>query len=128
MVEIRPRETVILADDWSTLVEWYVTALGFRETRRFEDDYHYANLENAAGIQIGIGDAKEMGITAPDRSQNSVILQFEVENVADFFAHVTAHGGEVTFGPSFEEKGKFWFGGFRDPEGNPLWVVDSHCP
>ena len=39
-----------------------------------------------------------------------------------FLARIKAKGGDVPFGPSFEEKEEFWFGGFADCEGNPVWV------
>jgi hypothetical protein len=51
-----------------------------------------------------------------------------VEDVKAFFEHVKAKNGTVTFGPSYEEKNGFWFGGVADPEGNPIWVVDVNCP
>ena len=56
------------------------------------------------------------------------ILSNELDDVQQFFTHLEETGGAVTFGPSFEEKGQFWFGGFADPEGNPCWVVDRNCP
>ena len=128
MIEIRPRETVILAADFQLLVTWYQDVLGFTVTDLFEDDYHYCCLETPSGIKIGIGSAAEMGVKPTDRSMNTVILQFEVDDLAEFFAQLKAAGGTVTFGPSRDEKDKFWFGGFSDPEGNPCWVIDKNCP
>ncbi len=126
--ELRPRESVLLAVDFEALRIWYQEALGFEQTRHFEEDYHYANLENSHGLQIGIADATEMGVKPEDRNKNTVLLQVEVADVRAFLKHITASGGKVLFGPSFEEKGTFWFGSFADPEGNPWWVVDSNCP
>ena len=127
-IEIRPRETVILASDFQELTTWYQDVLGFAVTRLFEDDYHYCNLETPSGIQIGIASAAEMGVEPADRSTNTVILQFEVDDLQEFFAHLEEAGGTITFGPSFEKNNDFWFGGFSDPEGNPVWVVDKNCP
>ena len=126
-MEIRPRETVILASDFTSLVAWYQDVLGFTASRLFEGEYHYCNLETPTGILIGIGDATEMGVEPVDRSQNTVILQFEVEDVQAFFTHLQKHGVSITMGPSFDKEG-FWYGGFTDPEGNPCWVVDGNCP
>lgn len=126
-MEIRPRETVILASDFTSLVAWYQNVLGFTVSRLFEGEYHYCNLETPTGILIGIGDATEMGVEPVDRSQNTVILQFEVEDVQVFFTHLQKHGASITMGPSFDKTG-FWYGGFSDPEGNPCWVVDGNCP
>lgn len=128
LMQIRARESVILAEDYEGLVAWYQAALGFRVLQQFSEGYSYANLATETGIQIGIGSLKEMGNEAPNRGTNTVLLQVEVDDVAAFFEHLAAHAGEVLFGPSFDEKGGFWFGGFADPEGNPWWVVDKNCP
>jgi predicted enzyme related to lactoylglutathione lyase len=69
-----------------------------------------------------------MGVQPGDRAQSCVLMQIEVDDVRAFFAHVEAKGGSVRFGPSLDEKDGFWYGGIADPEGNPIWVVDSLCP
>ncbi len=127
-MEIRPRETVILAEDFDAMVAWYRDTLGFKVTDRFEDEFHYANLVTPSGIAIGIASAKEMGVEPADRTKNTVLLQFEVEDVKAFFEQIGKSGATVTFGPSHSEKDDFWYGGFSDPEGNPVWVVDGNCP
>lgn len=128
MIEIRPREAVILASDFAMLVAWYREVLGFTVTNLFDEDFHYCNLETSSGIKLGIGEAREMGIEPIDRSRNTVVLQFEVDDVESFFALLQEAGATVTNGPSFDKKGGFWFGAFADPEGNPCWVVDKNCP
>ena len=128
MIEIRPRELVILASDYSKLLAWYQEALGFQITADFTEDYKYCNLETPSGIQIGIGDAAEMGVEPIDRSTHTVIPQIEVDDVKEFFKHLEKSDATITFGPSFDENGKFWYGGFADPEGNPFWVVDLNTP
>jgi predicted enzyme related to lactoylglutathione lyase len=128
MMEIRPREAVVLANDFEALVAWYRDELGFTVVNLFEEGFHYCNLETPTGIEVGIADAREMGVEPADRSQNTVLLQFEVDDVEAFLAHLDEKGGTITNGPSFDEKGNFWFGGFADPEGNPFWVVDKNCP
>ena len=65
-----------------------------------------------------------MDVEPADRSKNTVALQIEVDDLAEFFTHLQEGGGTVTFGPSLEKNVGFWFGGFNDPEGNPVWVVD----
>jgi predicted enzyme related to lactoylglutathione lyase len=128
VMEIRPRETVILASDFSKLVDWYRDVLGFKVVKRFEEAYHYCNLETSSGIRIGIASAEEMGVKPLDRAVNTVVLQFEVDDLKEFFSGLKAAGGVVTFGPNFDKKDEFWFGGFSDLEGNPFWVVDKNCP
>lgn len=127
-MEIRPRETVILATDFSALYTWYRDVLGFTVVRLFEDGFHYCNLESSSGIRIGIGDATEMGVAPGDRSRNTVILQFEVDDVQRFFAHLASAGAAIVSGPTQDKNEGFWFGSFSDPEGNPCWVVDRNCP
>ncbi len=128
MIEIRPRETVILATGFSALVAWYRDVLGFTVVKLFEDGFHYCNLETPSGIKIGIADAQEMGVVPVDRRSNTVILQFEVDDIEELFAQLEQTGASITNGPAVDEKGVFWFGGFLDPEGNPCWVVDKNCP
>jgi len=128
MIELRPREAVVLAADFHALVDWYREVLGFRVAKTFGEEFHYCNLETSTGIRIGIGDAEQMGVEPLDRSRNTVVLQFQVENVKEFLAHVEQGNGTVTAGPSFDKNAGFWFGSFADPEGNPFWVVDENCP
>jgi predicted enzyme related to lactoylglutathione lyase len=128
MEAIRARETVILASDYEKLLDWYRDVLGFAITKQFEVDFHYCNMETPSGIKIGIAPAAEMGVEPADRSKNTVILQFEVDDVKALFAQLEEAGGSVTMGPNFDKSHGFWFGGFSDPEGNPIWVVDKNCP
>jgi predicted enzyme related to lactoylglutathione lyase len=127
-MKLYPREPVVFAEDFHALVDWYRDVLGFEITQRIEGDYHYCNLENENGIRLGIAPAGEVGVTPGDRGHNTVVLQFQVADVQSFFAYLTDKGGEIAFGPSFDEKDGFWFGGFYDLEGNPFWVVDENCP
>lgn len=73
-MKLYPRESVVLAEDFQTLVDWYQHVLGFKVTHLVEKDYHYCNLENENGIRLGIADAKEMGVKPNDRKSNTVIL------------------------------------------------------
>jgi len=127
-MQLQPRETVILADDFDAMIKWYQNALGFKITRLYEQEYHYCNLETDSGIQLGIASASEMNVTPTNRKLNTVILQFEVQDVKQFLKSLAEKGGSVSFGPSFDKSNNFWFGGFADIEGNPFWVVDTDCP
>ena len=127
-MELKPRESVIFAEDFERMVAWYQEALGFRVTDLFDQDYHYANLSNDAGIQLGIAPVAEVENNPQDRSNNSVVLQFEVADVPAFLEHIKNSGGSVSFGPALDKVNNFWFGGFADIEGNPFWVVDENCP
>jgi uncharacterized glyoxalase superfamily protein PhnB len=128
MMELRPRETVILADNFSNLVAWYRDSLGFKVVQLIEEGFHYCNLETPSGIRLGIADAAEMDVVPHDRASNTVVLQFEVDDVKEFFAHLEKAGASITNRPQFNAESAFWFGSFADPEGNPCWVVDKNCP
>jgi len=110
------------------MVDWYQRILGFELTHLYEEEYHYCNLENENGIRIGIADAKEMNVIPSDRKNNTVLLQFYVDDVQGFLKYIDENGGNITFGPSFDKKDNFWYGGFTDIEQNPFWVVDKNCP
>ena len=127
-MELNPRETVILVEDFDLMINWYCEVLGFKVTKRFEDGFHYCNLESEARIKLGIAVASEMQIELTDRSKNSVVLQFEVDEVKAFLKYISEEGGSITGEASFNAKDNFWFGSFADPEGNSFWVVDAHCP
>ena len=127
-MEIRPRETVVMAVDSKALVAWYIDVLGFVLVDDHEGEYHYYNLETSTGIKVGIANAEEMGVKPVDRTTNTVLMQVEVDDVKAFFTLLEASGGSVMFGPSQSGPDGFWYGGFADPEGNPLWVVDKDCP
>lgn len=127
-IAIRPRESVILAANFASLVAWYKDVLGFAVTNLIEKGFHYASLATPSGIRIGIASAKEMDVLPGDRANNTVVLQFEVDDVKALFAHIEQAGGAITGGPTLNEQDNFWFGSFADPEGNPVWVVDKNCP
>ncbi len=127
-MRLTPREIVILADDYDAMVKFYTDVLGFRIAKTFSDGYQYCNLETETGIRIGIAPAAEVGVTPRDRTSNTVLLQVGVPDVPLFFQQLQRAGATVIFGPSFDETGKFWFGGIADLEGNPIWVVDEDCP
>jgi predicted enzyme related to lactoylglutathione lyase len=127
-MKLYPRESVVFAENFQTLVDWYQDVLGFKVTQLIEGDHHYCNLENENGIRIGVAPADEVGVTPGDRRRNTVVLQFQVADVPRFFSYLEEKGGDITFGPSFDAKDGFWFGGFHDLEGNPFWVVDENCP
>ncbi len=128
MIEIRPREHVILADDFSKLYVWYRDVLGFKVTKLFQDDFHYANLATESGIKIGIASAKEMDIVPGKRANNPVVMQIEVDDIKELYEHLEERGVTHLHGPFHDKKNNFWFGGFSDIEGNPCWIVDRNCP
>ena len=115
---------VVLAEDYEQLRDWYVDALDLTLDGEWTDKYHYAELKRDGKFVVGIATAAEMKVTPGDRKNASVVAQFNVDDVRGFLARVKEKGGDVPFGPSWEEDEKFWFGGFADPEGNLCWVVE----
>ena len=127
-MEVRPRESIILVEDFDALVKWYCDVLDFNVLKNYFESYHYCTLENKAGIILAIGLASDMGVELKPRTHNSIVLQFEVDDVVTFLTSVEEQGGLITGPAIYNEKDGFWFGSFADPEGNAHWVVDSQCP
>ena len=89
MIEIRPRETVILATGFPKLFAWYRDVLGFSVTRLFEDGFHYCNLESPSGIRIGIADAL--------RGRTIDVIIVPEEDAAPLVGSRTVARGDLTF-------------------------------
>ena len=51
-MKIFPRDSVVLAEDFQALVDWYKNVLSFRVTYIVDEDYHYCNLENETCLYI----------------------------------------------------------------------------
>ena len=62
MIEIRPREIVILAEDFDRLVAWYRDVLVFDVVRLFDDQFHILQSRDVhghpAGDRPGVGDGR----------------------------------------------------------------------
>ena len=115
---------VVMAEDYERLRDWYVDALELTLEEEWTEKYHYAELTKDGRLVVGIASAKEMVVEPRDRKSATVVAQLNVEDARGFLARVGEKGADVPFGPSFDEDGEFWFGGFADIEGNPVWVVE----
>ena len=132
-IKILPRETVVVAKNYQSLIDWYINNLNFKIINNFPD-IKYCYLETDSGIKIGITDMEELIKSTPankplsKRVMNTVILQICTNDLKSLFKKIKNNGGSVLFGPSYDEGDKFWFGSFTDIEGNEIWVVDENCP
>ena len=132
-IKILPRETVLVAKNYQSLIDWYINNLNFKIINNFPD-IKYCYLETDSGIKIGIADMEELIKSTPankplsKRVMNTVILQICTNDLQSLFKKIKNNGGSVLFGPSYDEGDKFWFGSFTDIEGNEIWVVDENCP
>lgn len=115
--------TVVLAQNYPKLVDWYRKALQMKVRRVVTEGYDWTELERR-GLRIGLAPAKQMGVTLPRKRANAVILHLVTRNVKRLLASVKKRGGRIAFGPSYNEAGRFWYGAFRDPEGNDVWLID----
>ena len=126
-MQLQLMNAVILAEDYARLRDWYIDALQLELDGEWTEKYHYAELVRDGRYVVGIADAGEMKVTPVPkdaRKHAAVVPQLNVSDVRGFLARIEEKGGEVPFGPSFEEDEGFWYGGFSDPEGNPFWVVE----
>ena len=114
---------VILAEDYEKLKAWYMEALDLELKQEWTEKFHYAELVKDGRFVVGIGLAKEMGVTPGDRKAATVYPQFNTDDTKALLAQVKERGGEVPFGPSYDEGLDLWYGGFADIEGNQCWVV-----
>ena len=124
----KAREPVVLAQDFYALIEWYERVLGFQRVQLIDDAYRYAILEVPGKIRIGFGEAKQMGIEAPNPTHGTVRLQWEVQPLEAFMEAFQAQSGTVVFGPSRDAADGYMYGAIRDIEGNEIWLVDENCP
>lgn len=122
-MKLRLMNAVVMAEDYARLRDWYVEALELEIGEEWTKKFHYAELVRDGRLVVGIADAREMGVTPGDRKQQAVVAQFNVDDINAFLERVKRAGGEVPFGPSHDQDGDFWYGGFADLEGNPSWVV-----
>ena len=116
--------TVLLAEDYARMRDWYMAALGLELKQEWNTDYHYAELVRDGRRVIGIADAKEMGAEPISPRRNMTLMQIQTDDIEALFAGVAAQGGDVQ-GPQLEKTENFRFGGFTDPEGNSVWVVET---
>jgi hypothetical protein len=61
-MELKPRESIILVEEFDSQIKWYCDVLKFKVVKVFDVDFHYCNLENEAGIKLGIALASEMQV------------------------------------------------------------------
>ena len=125
-MDISLLNAVILAHDYNKLVEWYKKTFDLEIGTSVKDEYHYTELRKSDKFVIAIGDAKEMGVTPSEPRNNTMIAQLSVSDITSAFEEIRKNGGKILFGPSYDEKWKFHYGGFDDIEGNQLWVVQNN--
>jgi predicted enzyme related to lactoylglutathione lyase len=85
-------------------------------------DFDWTELERP-GLRIGFTPAKQMGAKLSNPRRNAVILHLVTRDVRGLLRKVGRAGARV-FGPKQSPDGAYWYGGFKDPEGNPVWVID----
>ena len=127
-VKILPRETVLVAKNYQSLIDWYVDNLNFKIVYN-NLDIKYCSLETDSGIKIGIAEMKSLGNESySKRIMNTVILQIATNDLKILFKKIKNNGGSILFDPSYDEGDKYWYGSVTDSEGNEIWVIDENCP
>ena len=116
---------VLLAGNYDALVAWYVSAFAAEIGETVDADYHYTELQSGGQGLLGIAKANEMGASPPSPRNNGAVPQFCVSDVAALLKHAQENGGAVLFGPETDEAEGYQYGGFSDPEGNTIWVLDK---
>ncbi len=124
-MKLKLMNVVILANDYQKMVDWYINALGLSLQQEWTADYHYAELVYEGQLVVGITPAKEMKMFPPTPRNNAAIIQLEVSDIKAFYKRIEKNGGVIVFGPSYDEKEKFYFGAVNDIEGNQIWIIQS---
>ncbi len=124
-MDIQLINTVLLAEKYESLVQWYVDTLELEVKLKVDKDYHYTDLAKDGKLIVGICPAFEMKHTPTRPRNNSAILQVSVSDSHTLFSRVKENGGTVLFGPSVDKNEGFAYGSFSDPEGNPVWVMEN---
>ena len=127
-IKILPRETVLVAKNYQSLIDWYVNNLNFKIVYN-NLDIKYCSLATDSGIKIGIADMESLGNESySKRIMNTVILQIATNDLKKLFKKIKNNGGSILFGPSYDEGDEYWYGSVTDIEGNEIWVIDENCP
>ena len=127
-IKILPRETVIVAKDYQSLIDWYIDNLNFKIVYN-NLDIKYCSLATDSGIKIGIADMDSLdNENYSKRIQNTVILQIATNDLDILFKKIKSNGGTILFGPSYDDGDEYWYGSISDKEGNEIWVIDENCP
>ena len=127
-IKILPRETVIVAKNYQSLIDWYINNLNFKLVYN-NLDIKYCSLKTDSGIEIGIADMDSLNNkNYSKRIQNTVILQIATNDLKILFNKIKNNGGSILFGPSYDKGDKYWYGSIADSEGNEIWVIDENCP
>ena len=80
-IRILPRETVIVAKNYQSLIDWYIDNLNFKIVYN-NLDIKYCSLETDSGIKIGIADMESLGNESySKRIMNTVILQIATNDL-----------------------------------------------
>ena len=127
-IKILQRETVIVAKNYQSLIDWYINNLNFKLVYN-NLDIKYCSLKTDSGIEIGIADMDSLNNkNYSKRIQNTVILQIATNDLKILFNKIKNNGGSILFGPSYDIGDKYWYGSIADSEGNEIWVIDENCP
>jgi catechol 2,3-dioxygenase-like lactoylglutathione lyase family enzyme len=106
----------VMVSDLQSAVQYYVETLGLR--LQYEVPGHWAQVE-APGLTIGLHPVGENG-PRPGKSE-SLSIGFEVQELVAVMDILQSRG--VEFSPVMEDKATR-IAYFRDPDGNPLYLVE----
>lgn len=124
-MKIKLLNVVLLASDYEKLISWYMQTFELQIGHSVSDEYHYTELTKDSKFVIAIADAKEMGVNPDIVKNNTAIPQLAVSDVSALLKSAENNSGKILFGPAYDEIGKFYYGGFKDIEGNQIWIIED---
>ena len=124
-MKLKLLNVVVFAEKYEDLVKWYKDTFNLEIILQENGAYHYTELGIEQRVIVGITPAEELKHIPNKSKNNSCVMQLEVSDIKELFKNVTAKGGTILFGPSFENHNKFYYGGISDIEGNQIWITEE---
>ena len=125
-MKMRLINSIILAEDYLKLVNWYKETFKLKDKTYEEENYHYTEFFCGKNFLFGIGKASENDVSPHSPRHNTVIPQIGVEDIRFLFEQVKLNGGKILFGPTKDEVNHFYYGGIVDIEGNEIWIIEEN--
>ena len=115
--------SVILAEDYQGMIDWYKMVFDLEVLIEISDDYNYTELGQEKRVVIGLTKASELKKKVNTKRDSYAIPQFYVGDMKLVMERATSTGGSVIYGP--EEDDGFLYGTITDMEGNEIWIIEE---
>jgi predicted enzyme related to lactoylglutathione lyase len=115
--------TVVLAEDYELIRDWYCRIFDLEILLELDKDYHYSDLGQGEHIILGIARADEMDKVVGKKHSSYVLPQLMVAELDSVISKVQETGCKIIVGPLKDEL--YYYATIRDPEGNEIWLIEK---